>query len=160
MLGLQVKIVAGPEAVGVHWKTRSGELPLVAHVPASVLAPLVVPLKTPPAAGTTVAAPQAPPGRVVELVLVVEVTEVLVVVGTAGGVMTTGTVATLFASESSPTRPNGSRVTRSVYVPGGTSVTSRYWQPSVYEYSSEQPALMPWFSQVNCGAPQVVSRRQ
>jgi hypothetical protein len=78
---LHVKMVAGPETLGVHWKTRSGELPLVAHVPASVLAPLVMPVKTPPAAGTTVGAAQPPPASVVDVVLVVVVTVVLVVVG-------------------------------------------------------------------------------
>lgn len=55
----QVAMVAVPERVGVHWKTFSGELLLVLQVPASVLVPLVVPVKVPPAAGITVAALQA-----------------------------------------------------------------------------------------------------
>ena len=55
----QVAIVAVPEVAGVHWKTFSGELLLVAHVPLSVLVPLVVPLKVPPAAGMAVLALQA-----------------------------------------------------------------------------------------------------
>ena len=32
-----------PDVAGVHRKTRSGALPLSAHVPASELVPLVVP---------------------------------------------------------------------------------------------------------------------
>jgi predicted MFS family arabinose efflux permease len=54
-----VWIVATPDVVGVQRKTRSGALPLFAHVPASVLAPLVVPVNEPPAAGTSVALSQA-----------------------------------------------------------------------------------------------------
>ena len=82
-VALQVKIVATPEMLGVHWKTCSGEFPLVAHAPANALAPLVVPVKTPPAAGITIGAAHVPPpGSVVELVLVVVVTLVLVVVVT------------------------------------------------------------------------------
>ena len=60
-----VWIVAVPETVGVHWKTRSGEVPELPQLPASELAPLVVPLKVPPCAGMTVGLLQAP-GRVVE----------------------------------------------------------------------------------------------
>ncbi len=60
LVPLHVAIVAVPDAAGVHWKTRSGALPLSAHVPASVLAPLVVPLNVPPAAGITVAFAHAP----------------------------------------------------------------------------------------------------
>src|SRR3989442_13857353 len=62
-------MVAVPDVVGVHWKTRSGARPEIPHVPASVLVPLVVPVKVPPPAGMTVALPQAAPARVVEVVL-------------------------------------------------------------------------------------------
>ncbi len=51
----QVWIVATPDVAGVHRNTRSGAPALLAQVPASVLAPLVVPLKVPPAAGMSVA---------------------------------------------------------------------------------------------------------
>ena len=64
-----VWMVAVPDVVGVHWKTRSGARPEIPHVPASVLVPLVVPVKVPPPAGMTVALPQAAPARVVEVVL-------------------------------------------------------------------------------------------
>ena len=73
-------MVAVPEAVGVHWKTFSGAPPVCVAQPVSVLAPLVVPVKVPPAAGTTVAAAQAPPAIVVDVVLDVAVTLVLEVV--------------------------------------------------------------------------------
>jgi hypothetical protein len=46
-----------------------------------------------------------------------------------GRVIVTVCCATLFVSESSVMRSNGSIVTRSVYVPDGTPVMSRYWQP-------------------------------
>ena len=55
-----VWMIAAPETVGVHWKTRSGEVPELPQLPASELAPLVVPLKVPPCAGITVGLLQAP----------------------------------------------------------------------------------------------------
>ena len=58
-----VWIVAVPETVGVHWKTRSGALPELPQLPASTLVPLVVPVKVPPCAGMTVGLVQ-PPTRV------------------------------------------------------------------------------------------------
>src|SRR5436190_6037412 len=58
-------MVAVPETVGVHWKTRSGEFAELPQLPASELVPLVVPLKVPPGAGMSVGLLQAPPpGRV------------------------------------------------------------------------------------------------
>src|SRR5437764_1627202 len=54
-------MVAVPETVGVHWKTRSGDSPERPQLPASALVPLVVPLKVPPGAGMTVGLLQAPP---------------------------------------------------------------------------------------------------
>jgi hypothetical protein len=101
--------------------------------PVRVLAPEVIPVNVPPAAGTTVGAAHALPAGIVddvvlvlvvvtvvpttvEVVTVVVVTVVVVmveVVVVAGG-MTTGTVATLFDSFSSAMRPNGSMRTRSV----------------------------------------------
>src|SRR5438094_6823147 len=53
-------MVAVPETVGVHWKTRSGDSPERPQLPASALAPLVVPLKVPPCAGMTVGLLQSP----------------------------------------------------------------------------------------------------
>jgi len=88
----QVWIVAVPETPGVHWKTRSGDIPELPQLPASEFAPLVVPPKVPPCAGMTVGLLQ-PPGRVVvvvgvvvdvEVVVVLVVVEVLVVVGQTG----------------------------------------------------------------------------
>ena len=82
----QVRIVAVPETAGVHWKTRSGEVPELPQLPACELAPLVVPPNVPPCAGMTVGLLQ-PPRRVVvvvvggfRVVVVVEVVLVLVVV--------------------------------------------------------------------------------
>ena len=110
----QVWIVAVPETAGVHWKTRSGDIPELPQLPASEFAPLVVPPKVPPCAGMTVGLLQ-PPGRVVvvvgvvvdvvvvdgsrvvvvvEVVVVLVVVEVLVVVGQAG--VLTYTVPLLF----------------------------------------------------------------
>jgi len=52
----QVSIVATPETSGVHWKTRSGAVALVAlQLPVWVLAPLVVPVTVPPSGGRMVA---------------------------------------------------------------------------------------------------------
>src|SRR5438046_10054090 len=53
-------MVAVPETVGVHWKTRSGEFAELPQLPASELVPLVVPLKVPPCAGMTVGLLQSP----------------------------------------------------------------------------------------------------
>src|SRR5437763_2177050 len=62
-------MVAVPETVGVHWKTRSGDSPELPQLPASALVPLVVPLKVPPGAGMAVGLLQAPPpGREVVVV--------------------------------------------------------------------------------------------
>src|SRR5436309_14839530 len=67
-----VWMVAVPETVGVHWKTRSGEFAELPQLPASELVPLVVPLKVPPCAGMTVGLVQAPaPGGVGGLAVVV-----------------------------------------------------------------------------------------
>src|SRR5215831_18086672 len=60
-LAPQVWMVAVPDTDGVHWKTFSGALPLLAQVPLVVLLPLVVPGNTPPAAGRTVGLVQAAP---------------------------------------------------------------------------------------------------
>jgi hypothetical protein len=137
--------VAVPATAGVHRKTCSGAVAVWGTQMEIVLAPDVTPVKVPPAAGSTVATAHAPLGTVVEVVvppgLVVDVVvgvglvvEVVVETGlvvevevTLGRV--TGTVATLFASLSSGMRAKGSMRTRSVYAPGGTPVTSRYWQP-------------------------------
>jgi hypothetical protein len=107
----QVRIVAVPDREGVHWKTFSGDVPLFAQVPASVLAPAVVPVNVPPADGTTVGFVQAPGRRVV---LVVDDTVVVEVVVPARGGIVTGTVTTLLPSLSSAMRLNGSTDTRSV----------------------------------------------
>src|SRR5881397_2370619 len=72
-------MVAVPEAVGVHWKTRSGALAELPQLPAWVLVPVVVPLKVPPCAGMTVGVPQ-PCARMV-VVVEEEVVEVVVVGG-------------------------------------------------------------------------------
>src|SRR5438093_3764896 len=75
-------MVAVPETAGVHWKTRSGEVSELPRLPASVLVPLVVPLKVPPCAGMTVGVLQLA-GKVVVgpvEILVVVVLEVVVVV--------------------------------------------------------------------------------
>src|SRR5438105_12590168 len=75
-------MVAVPETAGVHWKTRSGELPELPQLPACELAPLVVPPKVPPWAGITVGLLQAPdPASVVVVVEVVVGRLVVVVVG-------------------------------------------------------------------------------
>src|SRR5207247_6265742 len=60
-----VWIVAVPETVGVHRKTRSGELPELPQLPACELVPLVVPLNVPPAAEMTVGLLQAPASALV-----------------------------------------------------------------------------------------------
>jgi hypothetical protein len=108
-------MVAGPDAEGVHWKTFSGDVLLFAQVPASALVPVVVPVNVPPAAGSTVGLAQVPDARVVLVVddtVVVDVVVLVVVLGRGG--MVTGTVSTLFVSDSSPMRLNGSTDTRSV----------------------------------------------
>jgi len=104
-------MVAVPDAEGVHWKPFSGDVLLFAQVPASALVPLVVPVNVPPAAGRTVGLAQVPGTRVV---LVVDDTVMVEVVVPARGGMVTGTVSTLFVSDSSPMRLNGSTDTRSV----------------------------------------------
>src|SRR6184192_4915840 len=76
-------MVAVPETVGIHRNTRSGEAPELPQLPSSVLVPLVVPLKVPPAAGMGVALAQAPVGVVVVVELLVGV---VVVVDATGGV--------------------------------------------------------------------------
>src|SRR5438552_17889659 len=53
-------MVAVPETVGVHRKTCSDEPSELPQLPASALAPLVVPLKVPPCAGMTVGLLQSP----------------------------------------------------------------------------------------------------
>src|SRR5207237_688652 len=81
----QVSMVAGPETAGVHWKTRSGEVPELPQLPACELAPLVVPPKVPPWAGITVGLLQAPdPASVVVVVEVVVGGLVVVVVVVVG----------------------------------------------------------------------------
>jgi hypothetical protein len=59
---LHVAIVATPDTLGVQRYTFSGAFPVSAHVPASVLAPLVVPANVPPVAGMSVALTHAPTG--------------------------------------------------------------------------------------------------
>jgi len=71
-----VWMVAVPETAGVHWKTRSGEVPELPQLPASWLVPLVVPLKVPPCAGTTAGLLQLP----TRVVVVVDIVVVDVVV--------------------------------------------------------------------------------
>src|SRR5437773_1878480 len=79
-------MVAVPEIAGVHWKTCSGEVPELPQLPASVLVPLVIPLKVPPWAGITIWLPHAPePGSVV-VVVEFPLGVVVVVVEAAGGV--------------------------------------------------------------------------
>ena len=55
----QVWSVAVPDCVGTHCNTCSGELLVIPHVPACVLAPAVVPVKVPPCAGMRVGLVQA-----------------------------------------------------------------------------------------------------
>src|SRR2546430_11453956 len=91
-------MVAVPETAGVHWKTRSGEVPELPQLPASVLVPLVVPLKVPPCAGMTVGVLQlagnvvvvveVPPVEVLVVVVVVVLGEVVVVLAGAPGLST------------------------------------------------------------------------
>src|SRR2546428_8002715 len=90
-------MVAVPEAVGVHWKTRSGALAELPQLPAWVLVPVVVPLKVPPCAGMTVGVLQPAAGRVVvveleggAVVVVVVLGGVVVVVVAADGVAVGG----------------------------------------------------------------------
>src|SRR2546427_6965370 len=65
----QVWMVATPETAGVHWNTLSGEVPVLPHVPASVLEPLVTPRKAPPWDGMIVGLLQAPPAGSVVVVV-------------------------------------------------------------------------------------------
>src|SRR5213593_1857913 len=102
-------MVAVPETEGVHWKTSSGEVPELPQLPVSCLAPLVVPLKVPPWAGSTVRLPQAPASVVVvELVVsvvtvdvvvarVIVVVMVVVVVGVVAGKKVASTMFQLLA---------------------------------------------------------------
>ena len=64
----QVWIVAVPDLAGVHWKTCSGAVLVAATQPLNALAPVVVPVKVPPAAGRTVGSAHVPPGSVVLVV--------------------------------------------------------------------------------------------
>jgi hypothetical protein len=85
----QVVIVATPERLGIQRKTLSGE-PDPPQLPASVLAPDVVPLKVPPPAEMTADAPHAAGARVVVVgrvvvVVLVEVVVVLLEVVVVGG---------------------------------------------------------------------------
>ena len=74
----QVWTVAVPETVGVHWNTFSGEPLVTPQPPASVLVPLVAPVKVPPCDGMTVGLLQLPLlAMVVEVVVVVVVVVVL-----------------------------------------------------------------------------------
>src|SRR5947208_6943048 len=77
-------MVAVPETEGVHWKTRSGELPEFPQLPACVLVPLVVPPKVPPWAGIWVGLLQAPPASVL-VVVELPLSVVVVVVEAPGG---------------------------------------------------------------------------
>src|SRR6185369_17664010 len=112
---------ARPETLGVQTKTRSGELSVLPQAPASWLDPDVLPVKTPPAAGTTVDDAQVPPGRVVDVV-----GEVVVEVVPPPPERVTGTDVTLFVSSISEICWKGSSVTRRLYVPAGTPVMSMY----------------------------------
>ena len=94
VVGLQVWIVAMPEADGVQANTCS-PAPLVAEqLPACAPVPLVTPLMLPPKAGMTKGLPQAPgtDGAVV-LVVDVVVVVVLVVVVVGGGAVVVVVVA-------------------------------------------------------------------
>src|SRR5437867_4320470 len=90
-------MVAVPETLGVHWKTFSGEVPLLPQLPASALAPEVVPGKVPPAAGITVGLPQVPPPSVVVVALLVVVVVVVAVVVVAVVVVAVGVVVVVVA---------------------------------------------------------------
>jgi len=74
-----VWIVDTPDTPGVHWNTASGDVFVVAHVPARLLAPAVTPVNTPPAAGITTGAPHVAPGSVLVVDVVVLVLVVLLV---------------------------------------------------------------------------------
>ena len=89
---LQVAMVATPDTVGVHLNTASGEALVLPQVPVSELAPLVTPVKVPPAAGIVVGEAQLPEAMVVEvveptIVLVVEVVAAVVLVVEAAVVL-------------------------------------------------------------------------
>src|SRR2546422_5129263 len=85
-------MVAMPDTVGVHWKTRSGAVAVEPQLPARPFAPLVVPVKVPPAAGITVGLLHAPAGTGVVVVLVGVVDVVVGGVGAAGVVVAVGDV--------------------------------------------------------------------
>jgi hypothetical protein len=53
-------MVAVPETAGVHWKTCSGEAPVLPQLPVSALVPLVVPVNVPPDGEMTVGLVQSP----------------------------------------------------------------------------------------------------
>jgi hypothetical protein len=80
---LHVWMVAVPVTAGVHRNTDSGDVPVVAQVPASALAPAVAPVNVPPWGGITNGAAHVPVGSVVLVVL-----EVLVVVVGGCGALT------------------------------------------------------------------------
>jgi hypothetical protein len=91
-------MVAVPEVAGVQRKTRSGDVSLLAQVPARALAPLVAPVKVPPAAGIVTGEAHVPAGGVVVVVVGASVVVVVVVLVLAplGGVT---------LSENAPLRP-------------------------------------------------------
>src|SRR5262249_48000580 len=63
-VALHVSMIAVPDVAGVHWITLSGAPLVLAHVPESVLSPLVVPEKVPPCAGMTYGLAHEPWGGV------------------------------------------------------------------------------------------------
>jgi len=88
-----VSIVAVPDAAGVHTNTASGAaaVAISAQLPWSALDPVVTPVITPPAGGTTVGAPHVPaaPASVLD---VVELVDVEVVDGAVPIVLDVGSV--------------------------------------------------------------------
>src|SRR5947199_5449145 len=96
-------MVAVPETAGVHWKTRSGEVPELPQLPASVLVPLVVPLKVPPCAAMTVGLLQPPPAAR-RAVVVVGGRVVVVVVEATGGVTDRGELPAAKSKPSTTTK--------------------------------------------------------
>jgi len=84
----QVWMVATPETAGVHRNAFSGEVPVLPHVPAAVLEPLVTPLKVPPWDGMIVGLLQAPPaGSVVVVVVAVHARVAVLAMGLCADVL-------------------------------------------------------------------------
>ncbi len=121
-----VWIVAAPETVGVQRNTCSGALAVAAaQLALSALAPLVVPVNVPPAAGMAIGFAHVPTGMVV---LVVEDGARLVLVVGGGGaevlVLAVGTVVVVV-----PEPPASARKLDALIVP--RPVTRSYPGPAV-----------------------------